>query len=669
MQKAIYQVIKRTIDILGAAIGLVLLAPFFGLIALLIKRDSPGPVFFWCNRAGRWGKPFRMLKFRTMYEHPSSYLGPPVTYEGDERITPIGRWLRDSKINELPQLWNVLLGEMSLVGPRPEDIRVVDQWPEDAKAEILSVRPGITSPASIIYHDEEHRIHRDNVMGEYLRYILPDKMRLDRLYVRNQSITADLDIIFWTLAIFVPIVARAKIPENLLFFGPLSRFIHRYLNWFAIDLLTSLFGCLLVGVLASADLPYYWGIQRLVLLATGMAFLFSSINAFLGFNRIVWRYATVTDGTRLLISTSVISLAVLVFNHLQSVFGWLPIPALPAPLILSMCALIQSGLLVSRFRLRLVSSLSSRWLKWRKYSTGVGEKVVIVGLGGSFHAVIDLLRSEAFHYLFQIIGVVDDNATSQVGMWVEGCLVLGRTSDLPELIQKHDVGILFIADENIPQETKQMICGLRRAKTDLRIANASQIIRSLEQQMRQANQHLPDHLVWSPESTLYLALHDPLTELPNHYLFCEQLQHALAFSARYHTAIAVLFIKLTQPLPHEFVLSSIETSILLKQAANRLMTLKRKSDTLARIRENEFGLILENLVNQENVQIIAKRIQQTLSEPFILNNRCISLKPEITLCLNLSPTEKIELPQQKLDWLLSHRVPLAIAQGDVYELG
>jgi diguanylate cyclase (GGDEF)-like protein len=219
---------------------------------------------------------------------------------------------------------------------------------------------------------------------------------------------------------------------------------------------------------------------------------------------------------------------------------------------------------------------------------------------------------------------------------------------------------LFIADENISQETKQMICGLRRAKTDLRIANASQIIRSLEQQIKQANQLLPDHLVWSPESTLYLALHDPLTELPNHYLFCEQLQHALAFSARYHTAIAVLFIKLTQPLPHEFVINGIETSILLKQAANRLMTLKRKSDTLARIGENEFGLILENLVNQENVQIIAKRIKQTLSEPFILNNRCISLKPEITLCSNLSPTEKIELPQQKLDWLLSHRVPLAV---------
>ncbi|MFZ6021551.1 MAG: sugar transferase, partial [Chloroflexota bacterium] len=601
MQKTIYRFLKRTIDILAASVGLLLLAPFFGLIAILIKRDSPGPVFFWCNRAGRYGKPFRMLKFRTMYERPSSYLGPPITCNRDERITPIGRWLRDSKINELPQLWNVLIGEMSLVGPRPEDIQVVEHWPTDAKAEILSIRPGITSPASIIYHDEEHRLRADNVMSDYLRQILPDKMRLDRLYVRNQSLTADLDIIFWTLAIFVPIVARAKIPENLLFFGPLSRLVHRYLNWFVIDLVVSLFAFTLVGFVAQSRLPAYWGLQKLFILAVMMASIFSGINFLLGFNRIVWRYATVNDGINLLAASSAVALLVLIFNHLQGVYRWFGFPALPPPLILIMTMLAQVGLLTSRYRLRLISSISSRWLKWRRYSTGFSEKVVIVGLGGSFQSVVQLLRSEAFRYVFQIIGVVDDNATSQIGMWVDGCLVLGRTSDLPDLIEKHDIGIIFVADENIPDETKQMICSLRQTHGDLRIAIASNIIHSLEQQMIQANQQLPDKLIWSPDSTFYISLRDPLTDLPNRYLFCEELQHALAFSSRYHTTIAVLLIKLEPILPPEIYLTKAETSGLMKQVASRLMALKRKSDTLAYLGKNEFGLILENLLSDENI--------------------------------------------------------------------
>lgn len=669
VQRTIYRILKRAIDILASGFGLLLLAPFFGLIAILIKRDSPGPVFFWCTRAGRYGKPFRMLKFRTMYEQPSSYLGPPITCHADERITPIGRWLRDSKINELPQLWNVLIGDMSLVGPRPEDIHVVEHWPADAKDEILSIRPGITSPASILYHDEEHRIRSDNVMGEYLRQILPDKMRLDRLYVRNQSLTADLDIIFWTLAIFIPILAKAKIPENLLFFGPLSRLVHRYLNWFVLDLVVSLFAFTLVGLIFQSQLPDFWGLRQLFILAIIMALTFSGINFLLGFNRIVWRYATANDGINLLAATSLLSLVVLIFNHLQGMYRWFAFPALPSQLILIMCMLAQIGLLTSRYRLRLLSSISSRWLKWRRYSTGIGEKVVIVGLGGSFHTVVQLLRSEAFRYVFQTIGVVDDNATSEIGMWVEECLVLGRTSDLPDLIEKHDIGILFVADENIPDEVKQMICGLRHTHNDLRIAIASQILQRLEQQMIQASRRLPDQLIWSPDSTFYLTLHDPLTELPNQYLFCKELQHALAFSSRYHTTLAILLIRLNTTLPREICLTKAETSSLMKQAAHRLMTLKRKSDTLACLGENEFGLILENLLSPKNVIQIARRIKQTLAEPVIVNNYCIQLSAEISLCSNFESAEQMELPNQLLDWILKHRKPLSFTKEGVYELG
>jgi lipopolysaccharide/colanic/teichoic acid biosynthesis glycosyltransferase len=111
--------LRRAIDIILSLVGMVILAPFFVMIAIAIKRSSPGPIFYWGPRAGKGGKTFKILKFRTMYERKESYQGPKVTAENDSRITPLGRILRQTKINELPQLWNVLRGDMSLVGPRP----------------------------------------------------------------------------------------------------------------------------------------------------------------------------------------------------------------------------------------------------------------------------------------------------------------------------------------------------------------------------------------------------------------------------------------------------------------------------------------------------------------------------------------------------------------------
>jgi lipopolysaccharide/colanic/teichoic acid biosynthesis glycosyltransferase len=143
------------LDIAVSLAALVVLAPFLGLIATAIRRDSPGPAFYRGARTGRGGKVFKILKFRTMYEMPASYSGPKVTAHDDPRVTPLGRWLRSTKLNELPQFWNVLMGEMSLVGPRPEDPTIVQNWPAPVRHEILSVRPGITSPASVLYRNEE----------------------------------------------------------------------------------------------------------------------------------------------------------------------------------------------------------------------------------------------------------------------------------------------------------------------------------------------------------------------------------------------------------------------------------------------------------------------------------------------------------------------------------
>ncbi len=150
--------LRRAVDILASALGLVFLSPFFALIAILIRLDSPGPVFYRGPRLGKGGKTFGMLKFRSMYERLESYEGPRVTSQDDQRVTPLGQFLRNAKINELPQLWNVLKGDMSLVGPRPEDPKLAEEWPEDVRDELLSVRPGVTSPASVVYHDEEKKL-------------------------------------------------------------------------------------------------------------------------------------------------------------------------------------------------------------------------------------------------------------------------------------------------------------------------------------------------------------------------------------------------------------------------------------------------------------------------------------------------------------------------------
>ena len=155
---------------------------------------------------------------------PNHTDGPRITSNNDNRITRFGKWLRDTKLNELPQLWNVMIGEMSLVGPRPEDADFTNQWPEEIRNKVLSVRPGITSPASIIYRDEEKQLDGINFLDDYLKKIMPDKLRLDLLYVDTHSFAADLDVIFMTLIAIVPMIRKKRIKEKTIFSGPLYGF-------------------------------------------------------------------------------------------------------------------------------------------------------------------------------------------------------------------------------------------------------------------------------------------------------------------------------------------------------------------------------------------------------------------------------------------------------------
>ena len=196
-------VLKRTFDIVMAILGLLVLFPLFVAVALLIKVNSAGPVFFRQERIGKNFRPFHIYKFRTMV-HNAQVKGGLLTSAGDPRITRVGALLRQTKIDELPQLINVLVGDMSFVGPRPEVRKYVVLFQKQYES-ILSVRPGITDIASVKYRDESVILARaDNPEQEYLLRILPDKLRLAEEYVRRSSLAFDLTLIFQTLMKLLP---------------------------------------------------------------------------------------------------------------------------------------------------------------------------------------------------------------------------------------------------------------------------------------------------------------------------------------------------------------------------------------------------------------------------------------------------------------------------------
>jgi lipopolysaccharide/colanic/teichoic acid biosynthesis glycosyltransferase len=190
--------LKRSFDLVSSLFGLILISPVLVTLAIMIKKEDRGPVFYQGIRVGRFGKPFRIFKFRTMVLNAEK-LGGPSTADDDPRITKVGKFIRKFKLDELPQLINVLKGEMSFVGPRPEVQMYVDMFTEEEKA-ILNVRPGITDWASI-WNPDEGAILAGSPDPEktYIEKIRPEKIRLQLKYVRERSFWVDLKIIFKTL--------------------------------------------------------------------------------------------------------------------------------------------------------------------------------------------------------------------------------------------------------------------------------------------------------------------------------------------------------------------------------------------------------------------------------------------------------------------------------------
>ena len=189
---------KRALDILAATAGLIVLSPVFGLVACCIKLTSRGPVLFRQVRIGKDGRPFRILKFRSMMQ--SSIGDLKITVAGDSRVTRVGKFLRRYKVDELPQLWNVIRGQMSLVGPRPEVPVYIEEYTREQRM-VLSVRPGITDSASLAYrHEEEILANQGDPEQFYRTQILPDKLARNKAYLEKITLRNDIRIILKTIS-------------------------------------------------------------------------------------------------------------------------------------------------------------------------------------------------------------------------------------------------------------------------------------------------------------------------------------------------------------------------------------------------------------------------------------------------------------------------------------
>jgi len=198
---------KRALDIVASSVMLLALLPLILIVALLVRLDSPGPAFFMVDRIGRRGRRLRMLKFRKMHDDAS---GIALTMHEDDRLTRIGAFLARSKLDELPQLWHVLRGDMSLVGPRPETSDFVAHHRLEYD-EILSVRPGLVGFSQIAFLSEGRILNEEDPLTHYVSAILPQKVTLDLMYARERTIFLDVKILVWSM---VAVLARRQVAVN-----------------------------------------------------------------------------------------------------------------------------------------------------------------------------------------------------------------------------------------------------------------------------------------------------------------------------------------------------------------------------------------------------------------------------------------------------------------------
>jgi len=339
---------------------------------------------------------------------------------------------------------------MSFVGPRPENLEIVSKWLEDVRNEILSMRPGITSPASVTYRDEQDMLTGMNVMDQYLLNILPNKLRLDQLYIRQHSFIGDLDVIFMTLIILLPNLRNRQISEASLFEGILARFLRKHISWFAIDLVVSFCAISIVTILWRIQIPLNIGFLVMSVIAIGLAIGLAISNTIFGLTRISWKSASPMYTLDIAASTL---LAMLFFTFCGK---FVPQIHLPVLMLVDFGIYSFLGSVVVRYRERLITGVASRWIRWRSQRSQIGERVLVIGAGECGQLGIWLLEKSNLSNAFSIAGIVDDNFR-MVNQQINGFTVLGTTQDIPEIVKKKNIGLILFAINKVDNKNRDRI--------------------------------------------------------------------------------------------------------------------------------------------------------------------------------------------------------------------
>jgi FlaA1/EpsC-like NDP-sugar epimerase/lipopolysaccharide/colanic/teichoic acid biosynthesis glycosyltransferase len=413
---------KRLFDIFFSSIGLLVLLPLFAVVAILIKIGIPGPIFSVHKIIGRGLKPFALYKFRTMVEGASKK-GLPITTSDDLRVTRIGRFLRKTKIDELPQLINVLKGEMSLVGPRPEVRKYVSRYRKDYR-EILKIRPGITDIASLTYKNEEELLKDKKDPEEYyIHVILPEKIKLSKEYVRKASFIYDLKLIL--LTIFKLVYPQTTVLKIVNILTPYRRPI--VIGIQIIIFMISNYLAFFIRFDGNVSTPYLYlflkYIPLLLLFRTIFLFTFS-------LDKGLWRYASVTDLLNIITATSLGSLLFFFSVRYLFVDTFYPRSVYAIDWFLNIFSL--GGIRMFR-RLHEKSDGKRADIK----------RIIVIGAGDAADMFLrDMEHSSS--YTYEVIGLIDDDPRKK-GLKIRNVPILGTRKDLLKIIERENPDEFLVA--------------------------------------------------------------------------------------------------------------------------------------------------------------------------------------------------------------------------------
>ena len=454
--RAWQRAIKRTLDLVVGLVALVVLLPVMALVAVAVVVDSTGPVIYGAKRIGRGGKPFTMWKFRSM-ARGADRVGPAVTGAYDFRITRVGAFLRRTKLDELPQLVNVLAGQMSLVGPRPEAPTYVERWTDEERA-ILNMRPGITGPTQITYIDEEERLEGDPDAG-YVGELMHAKLAIDLDYVRRFALRRDLAILWRTLVgILSAGERRTNRPRRRYTLGERLRSARP--GPMLLDaLLAGVAAALAVGLRIDrnnifAAVATYWVFVPLAALVRPAGFLIAG--AYLR----VWRYPTVSDAALVVGSLAAGSLimTIVIFVIMQP---W----AFPGSLGFPRSAIIIEFLVsfIVLGGIRFASRIRQEDLDagGAPAVAGPPRPVLIYGAGeAGAHLAREMRRNRALR--LEPVAFLDDDPSKR-GQQIYGVDVVGGVQDLPRVVAEREVAEVVVAMPRIGGDRLRQVVALCEA--------------------------------------------------------------------------------------------------------------------------------------------------------------------------------------------------------------